>query len=252
MMPGDRQTPIVNSERPIAAPVSLSKQLRSAGYNVGMPLPVVLVKVFLAIKILKYPVAAAIDSLREYRRRERMRERRLHFVATRHFFHHPLRSLLDGRFWRKCVTNAAEIIVHLVSIWAMVWNIARRLTTDGYVSWRPHHTPEREHYRFIESEPWKVVFRRTGLWLANAFRRWPGARTTGVELRGPARRGNWVELCFDGGYVMLRGRCGSRKRSLRFQRPGSSYALITHANPNSPVTVVVRDDSGTLLRSLVL
>lgn len=217
-----------------------------------MPLPVVLVKVFLAIKILKYPVAAAIDSLREYRRRERTRERRLHFVATRHFFHHPIRALFDGRFWRKCVSNAAEIIIHLVSIWALAWNFARRLTTDGYVSWRPHHTPEREHYRSIELEPWSVVFRRTGHWLANAFRRWPGARTAGIELRGPARRGGWVELRFDGGYVMLKGRCGSRKRALGIRRPGSEYALFAEAAPNSRVTVVVRGGSGALLRSLAL
>lgn len=222
------------------------------GTIAGMPLPVVLVKVLLAIKILKYPVAAVVDSLREYRRRERARERRVHYVATRHFFHHPIRALGDGRFWRKCLTNSAEIIVHLFSLWALAWNLLRRLTTHGYVSWRPHHTHESELYAVIEHAPWGTVFRRTGEWLINAFRRWPGARTARLELQAAARRGRWVELRFDGGFVMVRGSARTRQPLLRIQRPGSAYWLEIRAAGKAGVGAIVRSEAGGVLGSVHL
>src|SRR5262245_18616641 len=103
-----------------------------------MPLP--LIKLYLIVKIIKFPAVALVDTFREYRRKEKVREGDREVIRERHFFHHPIKALCDRRFWVKGFTNFAEIAVHIAALFAWSWHLLLRLRPGAFVLWRPHHT----------------------------------------------------------------------------------------------------------------
>ncbi|MBI5863500.1 MAG: hypothetical protein HZB38_03105 [Planctomycetes bacterium] len=221
-----------------------------------MPLPLVLLKVAFLLKILKYPIFVIVDSLREYRRREQelLHAAGVPVLVERRFFHHPIRSLGDRKFWIKTTTNAAEVIVHVMGLWALGWNLSRRLFCDVYVAWHPHHTPEPLLFLEVADQGWSAVLRETGRWLGRSLLRWPGKRSCAVTLRSARRGARWREVEFDGGFVAARltpGKNAARARPIG--RPGSGYSLrIDRTARDRVVAVVVDEPDGSIRRTVSL
>lgn len=252
-----------------------------------MPLP--LAKILLLLKFGKYPIVAIADTLREYRRKERIRRADGgHETRERHFFHHPVRALRDRRFWIKAVTNSAELLIHLLTFWSWIRNAALRRVSDAYLVWRPHHKHERALFEEVEHEPWRVVFRRTGQWLWSAGCLWhsaghdphaapphvapPPAQGSAVApaadsavasrasdpaaalvIQPHGRRRRWREVHFDGGVIALRiGPRPWRRPVLTFRRRGASRLLRLNGSTAGRVMAEVIDAAGVAVHTSLI
>lgn len=203
-----------------------------------MALPILFVKLFWVVKVLKYPVASFIATVREYRRRERV-------SAGGHveqsFFHHPIRALSDRRFWVRMATNSAEIMVHVLSLFAWARNAVARCFNDCFIIWTPAHIHEPELFEAVEHAPWSVVLRRCAAWITTSFQLWHAPSDARVAVSSHGKRADWREVHFDGVRIAARV-AGQAWRPLcvEVHRPnGVARLILAHDPPTQRVCGVV-------------
>lgn len=176
--------------------------------------------------LVKYPAALLVGTVREYRRRVVVRRRNRLETREYGFFHHPLRALADRRFWIRGVTNLGELSLHLIALWAWVYNRAARCWCDAFLVWRTTHRPEPDVFHELERASGREVFTGTARWVRDGLRFWRQPGAAQLVILQHARWPGWREVQFDGGAIAFRlPRRGQRAWRKRFQRPGSRESL---------------------------
>lgn len=206
---------------------------------------------FLLLKIawlVKYPAALLIGTVREYRRRVVVRRRNRLETREYGFFHHPLRALADRRFWIRGVTNLGELSLHLIALWAWVYNRAGRWSCDAFLVWRTTHRPEPDVFHELERASWREVFAGTVRWVRDGLRFWRRPDGRQLIVLPHARWEGWREVHFDGGVIAIRLlRSRQRVPRKRFQRPGSREWLELLSDVPERILLRRVDSSGALL-----
>ncbi|MEP0847077.1 MAG: hypothetical protein HRF50_09690 [Phycisphaerae bacterium] len=206
---------------------------------------------FLLLKIawlVKYPAALLIGTVREYRRRVVVRRRNRLETREIGFFHQPLRALADRRFWIRGVTNLGELLLHLIALWAWVYNRAGRWWRAAFVEWRTTHRTESEVFHELEHAQWREVFAGTYRWVRDGARFWRRANGEPLMILPHARWTGWREVHFNGGVIAIRPpRPGQRASRRKFQRPGWRDSLEILSDGRACILIRRMDAGGGVL-----
>lgn len=225
-----------------------------------MALPLFLVKLYWVGKVLKYPFAALVDTVREYRGRDLQRpataaEARLVplRIRERTFFQNPVRALRDRRFWVRGVTNSAEMLMHILALWAWGRNAFLRRTRAAFLVWNPHRAHEHHLFDEVEYARWGRVIRRALTWTGAGFRIWHGPRRPTLLAGRHGWHANWREVHFDGADVAVYVGPRRWRRPLReFRRRGGERILRVQSIGPRRARATLMNDAGDVLQTVTL
>ena len=178
-----------------------------------MALPL-LIKLYWVGKLLKYPFAALVGTVREYRGRDIERlpgaesgaahghapaaGHRMHFrIRERTFFHSPWRAFRDRRFWIRGVTNMAEMLLHIAALFAWLRNVFCRRTRRTFIVWHPHRNHEHHLFEEVEYARWPRVLRRSFWWFIEGFTVRYGPPRDTLTAGPHGRHRYWRQVNFD-------------------------------------------------------
>ncbi len=229
-----------------------------------------LLKLYWLFKVLKYPFAAVLQTLREYRRHERdprtarpdaaqtptgARPPRRLVVAMRErtFFQNPWRALRDRRFWIRGATNGAELCVHVLQLWAFVRNSFCRGFYSSFAVWDPHHDHEKHLFERVEFERWRDVLWHSAVWCAAAFRVWHASTGAMIRVEPHGRYQHWRQVRFDGAAIAAYVGARPWKRPIReHRRRGGQLTLrLEWLGPRRARALLI-DPGGEVLQSVAL